>query len=112
MDGGGSPRRALPGDLVAGAAQRNGRAGLIINGAVRDGVAPGRPDLGVEALGTVDLPVPLGEVTFRPGDTVHADGGGTVVAPAARPRHGGEIRPGVGRGPWCRVRGAGFTAGP
>ncbi|MFD7084982.1 ribonuclease E activity regulator RraA [Streptomyces sp. NPDC002181] len=93
VDGGGSLRTALTGDLIAGAAQRNGWAGLIINGAVRDSVALGGLDLGIKALGTVprksgktgagtvDEPVTLGEVTFRPGDTVHADDDGTVVLP-------------------------------
>ncbi|MFD6973321.1 ribonuclease E activity regulator RraA, partial [Streptomyces sp. NPDC059949] len=52
VDGGGSPRTALVGDLLAGAAERNGWAGLIINGSVRDSVALGGLDLGIKALGT------------------------------------------------------------
>ncbi|MFD3680104.1 hypothetical protein [Streptomyces sp. NPDC058613] len=44
MDGGGSLRTALVGDLIAGAAQRNGWAGPILHGAVRDSVALGVPD--------------------------------------------------------------------
>ncbi|MFF0214538.1 ribonuclease E activity regulator RraA [Streptomyces vinaceus] len=95
VDGGGSLRTALTGDLIAGAAQRNGWAGLIISGAVRDSVALAGLDLGIKALGTVprksgktgagtvDEPVTIGGVTFRPGDTVHADDDGTVVLPAA-----------------------------
>ncbi|MET9885545.1 ribonuclease E activity regulator RraA [Streptomyces sp. NPDC006430] len=95
VDGGGALRTALTGDLIAGAAQENGWAGLIINGAVRDSVALGGLDLGIKALGTVprksgktgagtvDEPVTIGGVTFRPGDTVHADDDGTVVLPAA-----------------------------
>ncbi|MFB6810213.1 ribonuclease E activity regulator RraA [Streptomyces sp. NPDC056387] len=94
VDGGGSLRTALSGDLIAAAAQRNGWAGMIINGAVRDSVALGGLDLGVKALGTVprksgktgagtvDEPVTLGGVTFRPGDLVHADDDGTVVLPS------------------------------
>ncbi|MGP3689840.1 ribonuclease E activity regulator RraA [Streptomyces sp. IBSNAI002] len=94
VDGGGSLRTALVGDLIAGAAARNGWAGLIINGAVRDSVALGGLDLGVMALGTVPLksaktgagtadgPVTIGGVTFRSGDTVHADADGVVVLPA------------------------------
>ncbi|MEU9006873.1 ribonuclease E activity regulator RraA [Streptomyces sp. NPDC059982] len=96
VDGAGSLRTALVGDLLAGAAARSGWAGLIINGAVRDSVALGALDLGVLALGTcprksgktgagtVDGPVTLGGVTFRPGDTVHADDDGVVVLPATR----------------------------
>ncbi|WP_328764600.1 MULTISPECIES: ribonuclease E activity regulator RraA [unclassified Streptomyces] len=95
VDGGGSLHTALSGDLIAGAAQRNGWAGMIINGAVRDSVALGGLDLGIKALGTVprksgktgegtvDEPVTLGGVTFRPGDLVHADDDGTVVLPTA-----------------------------
>ncbi|MEU3777080.1 ribonuclease E activity regulator RraA [Streptomyces sp. NPDC032472] len=94
VDGAGSLRTALTGDLIAGAAQRNGWAGLIINGAVRDSVALGGLDLGIKALGTVprksgktgagavDGPVALGGAVFRPGDTVYADDDGVVVLPA------------------------------
>ncbi|RKT02766.1 RraA family protein [Streptomyces sp. 3211.6] len=94
IDGGGSLRTALVGDLIAGAAERSGRAGLIVNGAVRDSVALGGLDLGVQALGTcprksgktgagaVDEPVTIGGVTFRPGDTVYADEDGVAVLPA------------------------------
>lgn len=94
VDGAGSLRTALTGDLIAGAAQRNGWAGLIINGAVRDSVALGGLDLGIKALGTVprksgktgagavDEPVVLGGAVFRPGDTVYADDDGVVVLPA------------------------------
>ncbi|MFE1561007.1 ribonuclease E activity regulator RraA [Streptomyces sp. NPDC058734] len=95
IDGGGSLRTALVGDLIAGAAQASGWAGLIVNGAVRDSVALGALDLGVQALGTcprksaktgegaVDEPVTVGGVTFRPGDTVYVDDDGVVVLPAA-----------------------------
>src|SRR5215211_6027285 len=52
VDGGGSLHTSLVGDMVAGLAQRNGWAGLVINGAVRDVVALGRLDIGVKALGS------------------------------------------------------------
>ncbi len=93
VDGRGSLRTALTGDLIAGAAQRNGWAGLIINGAVRDSVALGGLDLGIQALGTVprksgktgaggvDEPVTIGGAVFRRGDTVYADDDGVVVLP-------------------------------
>ncbi|MBW5485919.1 ribonuclease E activity regulator RraA [Streptomyces bambusae] len=95
VDGGGSLRTALLGDLIAGAAQRNGWAGLVVNGAVRDSRALGGLDLGIKALGTVprksgktgagvlDVPVTFGEITFRPGDVLHSDEDGVVVLPAA-----------------------------
>ncbi|MCY0922435.1 ribonuclease E activity regulator RraA [Streptomyces sp. H27-G5] len=94
VDGGGSLRTALTGDLIAGAAHANGWAGMIVNGAVRDSVALGGLDLGILALGTVprksgktgagavDEPVTIGGVTFRPGDLVHADDDGVVLLPA------------------------------
>ncbi|MFF5704984.1 S-adenosylmethionine--2-demethylmenaquinone methyltransferase [Streptomyces sp. NPDC012794] len=56
VDGGGSPRTALVGDLVGGAAHRSGGAGLIVHG--------------------------IGGVTFRAGDTVYVDDDGVVVLPA------------------------------
>jgi regulator of ribonuclease activity A len=93
VDGGGSLRTALVGDVIAGAAQANGWAGLIVHGAVRDSVALGRLDLGLKALGTtprksgktgtgvLDVPVTFGNVTFHPGDVLHADDDGIVLLP-------------------------------
>ena len=51
VDGGGSLRSALVGDLIAGIAVPR-LAGLIIWGAVRDSVALDQLDLGIKALGT------------------------------------------------------------
>ena len=93
VDGGGSLRAALVGDMLAGAAQTNGWAGLILHGAVRDSVALAGLDLGVKALGTnprpggktgagaMDVPVSFGGVTFHPGDVLHADDDGIVLLP-------------------------------
>ena len=95
VDGGGSLRTALAGDLIAGAAEANGWAGLILHGAVRDSVALAGLDLGIKALGTiprksaktgagaVDVPVTFGNVTFHPGDILHADDDGIVLLPPA-----------------------------
>ncbi|NEB10638.1 RraA family protein [Streptomyces coelicoflavus] len=93
VDGGGSLRTALVGDLIAGAAQDNGWAGLVLHGAVRDSAALAGLRLGIKALGTVprksakdaagavDVPVTLGDVTFRPGDILHADDDGIALLP-------------------------------
>jgi regulator of ribonuclease activity A len=93
VDGGGSLRAALVGDMLAGAALANGWAGLILHGAVRDSAALAGLDLGVKALGTnprpggktgagaVDVPVSFGAVTFHPGDILHADDDGIVLLP-------------------------------
>jgi regulator of ribonuclease activity A len=93
VDGGGSLHTALVGDVLAGAAQANGWAGLALHGAVRDSVALAGLDLGIKALGTnprtstktragaVDVPVTFGGVTFHPGDILHADDDGVVLLP-------------------------------
>ncbi|MFI8193468.1 ribonuclease E activity regulator RraA [Streptomyces sp. NPDC085946] len=93
VDGGGSLRTALVGDLIAGAAQDNGWAGLVLHGAVRDSAALAGLRLGIKALGTiprksaknstgeVDVPVAFGGVTFRPGDVLHADDDGIALLP-------------------------------
>jgi RraA family protein len=91
VDGGGSLRSALVGDLIAGIAVRRGWAGLVISGAVRDSVALDQLDLGIKALGTnpqkssktgtgfVNGPVEIGGVWVTPGQTVHSDEDGIVV---------------------------------
>ena len=93
VDGGGSLRRALLGDLLAENASKNGWQGIIIFGAVRDADIMRRIDLGVRALGSIPLkterkgtgdynaPVRFGGVTFNPGDFVYADATGIIVAP-------------------------------
>lgn len=93
VDGGGSTRRALFGDVMAGIATQNGWSGLIFNGAIRDAVEVNGMAIGVKALGTaprrgertgagqVDVPVSFGEVTFTPGCRVVADADGVVVLP-------------------------------
>ena len=93
VDSGGSLRSALVGDMLGGAAEENGWAGLVIHGAVRDSAALAGLGLGVKALGTnprkssktgagaVDVPVTFGGVTFQPGDVLHADDDGIVLLP-------------------------------
>jgi regulator of ribonuclease activity A len=99
VDGGGSLRAALMGDVIAGLAVANGWAGVIINGAVRDVARLRDMPLGILALGanpkrsaktgagTAAEPVAFGGATFHPGDAVHADEDGVVVLPGEhRPR--------------------------
>ena len=93
VDGGGSMRRALLGGNLAAAAARNGWAGLVIDGAVRDVAELAACDLGIHALapfplptdrhgeGQRDLPVQLQGVWVRPGDWLYADADGIVVLP-------------------------------
>ena len=91
VDGGGSMRRALLGDMIADTAVDNGWEGIIIYGCVRDVDALALLDLGVQALGSiplktdkrdlgdVDVPVTFGGVTFIPGEYVYADNNGVIV---------------------------------
>lgn len=92
VDGGGSMRRALLGDMVAADALKNGWAGLIIYGCVRDVDALAELDLGVQALaaiplktekrgiGDLNIEVSFGGVTFVPGEYVYADNNGVIVS--------------------------------
>ncbi|WP_017572161.1 ribonuclease E activity regulator RraA [Nocardiopsis halotolerans] len=91
VDGGGSLRTALMGDMIAAAAVDNGWSGAVILGAVRDTRALGGLDLGVKALGSnprkslkdgagrLDVPVSFGDVTFVPGEWLYSDEDGVVV---------------------------------
>jgi len=93
VDGGASMRRAMLGDMLAEKASKNGWAGIIINGCIRDVNAIGETDLGVQALGThpmktekrglgdLNVEVSFGGVTFRPGEYVYADNNGVLVSP-------------------------------
>ena len=92
VDGGGSLRRALLGDMIAASAVKNGWAGVIIYGSVRDVCQLSELDLGVQALaaiplkterkgvGELNIPVTFGGVTFNPGEFVYADDNGVVVS--------------------------------
>lgn len=92
VDGGGSLRTALMGDLIAGSAVANGWAGVVINGAVRDVVALRDLDLGIRALGSnprksakqgtgeTEIPVEFGGAEFAPGAWLYADEDGIVLA--------------------------------
>lgn len=93
VDGGGSLRRAMLGDMLAEKAQKNGWEGIIIYGCIRDVNAIGDLELGVQALGVhpmkteklgagqLNVPVTFGGVTFRPGEYVYADNNGVLAAP-------------------------------
>ncbi|SFR49255.1 regulator of ribonuclease activity A [Marinobacter daqiaonensis] len=92
VDGGGSRRAALLGDMLAEQASENGWAGLIIYGCIRDVDVIRQTHLGVQALAThprktekkgigdLNVPVTFGGVTFQPGHYVYADNNGIVVS--------------------------------
>jgi len=95
VDGGGSVRRALVGGNLADAAAKNGWAGLVVNGAVRDVTEMKMAGIGIKALalmpmrsvkrgeGQADLPVEVQGVWVRPGDWLYADEDGIVVSAKA-----------------------------
>ena len=97
VDGGGSLRRALVGGNIAAAAAKNGWAGVVIDGCVRDSAELAQCDLGIRALALVpmpterrqqgerDVPVQVGGVRVAPGEWLVADEDGIVVMPAAPP---------------------------
>jgi regulator of ribonuclease activity A len=92
VDGGGSLRTALVGDVVAGLGVANGWAGLVLWGAVRDVAALRQLEIGIKALGSnpwtsgktgkgfVDVPLHFGNVAFTPGAWLYSDEDGLLVA--------------------------------
>jgi regulator of ribonuclease activity A len=92
VDGGGSTRCAIVGDIIAGLARDNGWAGLVLNGSIRDCAEIDEMDYAVFAIGTSpkksaktsagfkDVPVSFGNVNFVPGQYLYADSDGILVA--------------------------------
>ena len=91
VDGGGSKRRALVGGNLGKAAAKNGWAGVVVYGAVRDSAELAECDVGIRAMATMPLPtekrnegqrdvaVLIEGVWVRPGDRLYADEDGIVV---------------------------------
>lgn len=92
VDGGGSLRRALLGGNLGAAAARNGWAGMVIDGCVRDVLELAALDLGIRALASMPLPterrgagqqdiaLQVQGVWVRPGDWLYADEDGMVLS--------------------------------
>jgi len=93
VDGGGSLRRAMLGDMLAEKAAQNGWEGIIIYGCIRDVDVIMETELGVQALATnplktdkkglgeLNVEVKFGGVVFVPGQYVYADNNGVIVSP-------------------------------
>lgn len=93
VDGGGSLRHALMGDMIAEGAVNNGWEGVIIFGAIRDVDEIAVLDLGVKACGCIPIKsvrkdrgdlnilVKFGSAEFKPGEYVYADNNGIIVSP-------------------------------
>lgn len=91
IDGGGSTRRSMLGDNLAAMATKNGWAGVVVHGVIRDTEAIGQLPLGVKALGTCprktdklgqglrDVALQFGGLSIAPGDWLYADEDGVVV---------------------------------
>jgi regulator of ribonuclease activity A len=95
IDGGGSRRRALVGDQLAALGVKNGWAGIVVYGCIRDSRAISEMDIGVLAIdthpmktvkknvGEADIPLSFGGVTFTPGEWLYADEDGIIVSTTA-----------------------------
>lgn len=91
LDGGGSFRSAMLGDLNADILVEHGWAGIVINGVVRDSRRLAEVDLGIKALGAtpvrsakrgigaLDVPVAFGNVLFETGQCIYCDEDGVLV---------------------------------
>ena len=93
VDGGGSCEAALMGDMIAALGIKNGWAGCVINGVVRDSTILATLDFGVKAIGVnpakstkngggeADVVIEFGGVRFEPGQWIYCDEDGLVVSP-------------------------------
>lgn len=92
VDGDGSGRTALMGGNLAALAAKNGWAGVVIFGSVRDRHELASEDVGIKALGScprksekldrgdVGVEIAISGVPIHPGDWIIADADGVVVA--------------------------------
>lgn len=95
IDGGGSLRCALVGDLIATAAIKNEWAGIIVFGCIRDSVAINEMEIGIKALGAnptksvkkypgiKNESVNFASVFFHPNEYVYCDEDGILVSEVA-----------------------------
>jgi len=94
IDGGGSLRCALVGDMIAEAAIRNEWEGIIVYGCIRDSVPINDMAIGIKAIATnptktvkrktglLNEVVNFANVTFKPGAFVYSDEDGILVSEA------------------------------
>ena len=92
IDGGGSTRRALVGDLLAQAGADNNWSGIVVNGCIRDSGVIATINIGCKALGTLpmktekkgigenEIPVHFADIDFVPGHYLYADEDGIIVS--------------------------------
>lgn len=92
VDGGGSSRVALIGDMIAEIGRKSGWSGIVLNGSIRDVAEIDAMDFAIYALGsspkkscktghgTVGGLVSFGNVDFRSDNFVYADEDGVLVS--------------------------------
>lgn len=92
IDGGGSLRCALVGGQLGLLAEKNGWAGIVVNGCIRDSLEIDACDVGVRALaamprraakkgiGERNVAISIGGVSIQPGHWIYADADGVLVA--------------------------------
>jgi regulator of ribonuclease activity A len=92
VDGGGSLRCALVGGNLGVLAEKNGWAGIVVHGCIRDSEEINACNIGVRALATHpqrsirkgvgerDIRISIAGVAVNPGDWIYADADGVLVA--------------------------------
>jgi regulator of ribonuclease activity A len=92
VDGGGSTRCAMVGDILAQMGADHGWSGIIMYGCIRDSGVIATIDIGVKALGTmplksmkkgegdIDITVHFADVDFIPGQYAYADEDGIILS--------------------------------
>jgi regulator of ribonuclease activity A len=92
VDGGASMRCALVGGQLGLLAEKNGWAGIIVNGCIRDSLEINACDIGVRALalhpqrsakkgvGERNVPVTIADVGIAPGNWIYVDADGILVS--------------------------------
>lgn len=92
IDGGGSLRCALVGGQLGLLAEKNGWAGIVVNGCIRDSLEIDACDIGVRALATMprralkkgvgerNVAISIADIDIEPGNWIYADADGVLVA--------------------------------
>lgn len=95
IDGGGSLRCALVGDLIAAAAVKNEWEGIVVYGCIRDSAEINKMAIGIKALNThpaktvkrktglLNEVIDFANVTFKPGAFLYSDEDGILVSDVA-----------------------------
>ena len=95
VDGGGSTRCAMVGDILAQMGADNGWSGIVVYGCIRDSGVIATIEIGVKAMGTlplksvkkgegeIDITVHFADVDFIPGQYLYADEDGIILSPKA-----------------------------